>query len=87
MLINSVDVSIDDKENLEFIINDKHNPVQMKMCDLGLSEIYQNDTNGNAYLLPPNAGNLIINVQKWSEVIKHSMQQQMMYGVLVYPYS
>ena len=47
MLINDVDVSIDDQDNLHFILDDKHNPVQMKMCDLGLSELYKNDENGN----------------------------------------
>ena len=47
MLVNDLDVAIDEKENLKFIIDSKTNPVQMKICDLGLSEICYKDKNGN----------------------------------------
>ena len=57
MLINDVDISIDEKENLTFIVDSKNNPIQTKMCDLGLSEMYTNDTNGNAvFTTSKNAG-------------------------------
>lgn len=46
MLINDVDVCIDDQENLKFVIDDKDHPVQLKICDLGLAEIFKADENG-----------------------------------------
>jgi len=57
MLVNDIDVSIDEGDNLKFITDDENNPIQMKMCDLGLSELYKNDTNGNpVFTTGKNAG-------------------------------
>ena len=57
MLINDVDINIDEKKNLKFVIDSKNNPPQLKMCDLGLSEMYKNDRNGNAvFTTSKNAG-------------------------------
>ena len=47
MLISDIDVRIDNDKSFKFILDDKRKPVQMKICDLGLSEMYGNDEQGS----------------------------------------
>merc|ERR1712113_1030906 len=51
MLINDVDVCIKSDpvkktEQLTFVMDDINCPIQMKMCDLGLAELYKNNDDG-----------------------------------------
>eukprot|EP00484_Ammonia_sp_Unknown_P024110 CAMPEP_0197040940 /NCGR_PEP_ID=MMETSP1384-20130603/17559_1 /TAXON_ID=29189 /ORGANISM="Ammonia sp." /LENGTH=317 /DNA_ID=CAMNT_0042471783 /DNA_START=137 /DNA_END=1090 /DNA_ORIENTATION=- len=57
MLINEVDVEVDDEDNFRFVLNDKRKPVQIKLCDFGLAEMFAMDDDGNpVFTTSKNAG-------------------------------
>lgn len=69
ILISDIDVIIDESDKMQFVFDDPSTPIQMKMCDLGLSEIFKNSTDDKCcFLSTKNAGK---HNYKIPEIIAH----------------
>lgn len=58
MLINDVDVYVDEEaDTFRFAVDDSNKPVQIKICDFGLAEVFANDGSGRpVFSTQKNAG-------------------------------